>query len=60
MSQSTVIPNLRSFQEYQPDEWIPILAQFTRENRGAHARLEIIGGDIRYQVETENWSGPKF
>ena len=36
------------------DQWIPFLAGFTRENRGAHARLEIVGPDAGYQVETEN------
>src|SRR5579884_4349804 len=42
--------------EIAPDGWIPFLAEFTRENRGAHARLEVIGcGDEPlYQVETEN------
>jgi hypothetical protein len=38
------------------DRWIPFLAEFTRENRGAHARLEIVGADteVGYQVETED------
>jgi len=41
--------------EVPRNEWIPFLAEFTRENRGAHARLEVIGADaeIGYQVETE-------
>jgi hypothetical protein len=32
------------------------MAEFTRENRGAHARMEIVGPDaeIGYQVETED------
>ncbi len=30
------------------------LADFTRKNRGAHARLEVLGPDVGYQVETEN------
>jgi hypothetical protein len=36
------------------DQWLAFLADFTRENRGAHARLEVIGEDIGDQVETEN------
>jgi hypothetical protein len=37
-------------------EWIPFLAAFTREYRGAHARLEVVGPDtdVGYQVETED------
>src|ERR1700688_1200713 len=37
-----------------PDLRIPFLADFTRRNRGAHARLEVLGGDVGYQVETED------
>jgi hypothetical protein len=33
---------------------IAFLADFTRNNRGAHARLEVLGPDVGYQVETEN------
>ena len=40
----TVVPDLR----------IPFLADFTRKNRGAHARLEVLGPAMGYQVETEN------
>jgi hypothetical protein len=36
------------------DQWIPFLADFTRENRGAHARVDVLGPDVGYQVETEN------
>jgi hypothetical protein len=35
-------------------QWITFLAQFTRENRGAHARLDVLGPDVGYQVETED------
>jgi hypothetical protein len=44
------------FEMVTQDRWIPFLAEFTRENRGAHARLEIIGPDAEagYQVETED------
>src|SRR5258706_10553131 len=42
-------------QVIREDQWIPILAEFTRENRGAHARLEVIGVDeLGYVVETED------
>ena len=30
------------------DQWIPFCAQFTRENRGAHAVLEVLGDDLGY------------
>ena len=36
------------------DQWLTFLADFTRENRGAHARLEVLGEDVGDQVETEN------
>jgi hypothetical protein len=41
-------------QEIGKDQWRTFLDQFTRENRGAHARLEVLDADIGYQVETEN------
>jgi hypothetical protein len=43
-------------QEVPADRWIPFLAEFTRQNRGAHARLEVVGSQDEplYQVETEN------
>jgi hypothetical protein len=48
-------PN-RKTQDVARDRWTPFLAEFTRENRGAHARLTIIGADteIGAQVETQN------
>jgi hypothetical protein len=30
------------------------LADFTRKNRGAHARLEVLGPGVGYQIETDN------
>jgi hypothetical protein len=53
MSSSSIHP-LKT-QEIPFGQWISFLAEFTRENRGAHARLEIIGSDEEpfYQVETE-------
>lgn len=50
------MPDRQTALDVRPDQWIPFLAEFTRENRGAHARLEIVGADtdVGYQVETEN------
>ena len=36
------------------NEWIPFLANFTRENRGAHAVLEVLGEGVGRQVATED------
>ena len=46
----------RKTQDVAPDQWTPFLTQFTRDNRGAHARLTVIGAnaDMGVQVETEN------
>ena len=38
--------------EIERSQWIPFLDTFTRENRGAHARLEVVGPDVGDQVET--------
>ena len=54
MSESTSASVRPSTQEIPFDQWIPFLAEFTRENRGAHARLDVFGRDFGYQVETEN------
>jgi hypothetical protein len=56
MNTSSKLANQRDTREVLVDRWIPFLAEFTRENRGAHARLEIVGADaeVGYQVETEN------
>ena len=47
MSKSSALANQRNAEEIHPDRWIPFLAQFTKENRGAHARLEIIGPEVK-------------
>jgi hypothetical protein len=44
----------RKSPEIEVDRWLPFLEQFTRENRGAHARLEVFGSEVGYQVATEN------
>jgi Family of unknown function (DUF5335) len=36
------------------DQWNLFLTEFTRENRGAHARLDVFGPEVNYQVETED------
>ena len=56
MTKSSILAQEPAAEEIHPDRWIPFLAQFTKENRGAHARLEIISPntEIGYQVETEN------
>jgi hypothetical protein len=40
--------------EIVKDQWGTFFADFTRENRGAHARLEVLGAEVGHQVETEN------
>ena len=40
-------------QEIRKDQWSAFLAEFTRENRGAHARIEVLGTDIGDQVQTD-------
>jgi hypothetical protein len=42
-------PSTRTIAE---DQWIPFLTDFTRENRGGHARLEVLSTDSeRYVIE---------
>ena len=55
MSNSSILAN-QNAEEIHLDRWVPFLAQFTKENRGAHARLEIVGPDtaIGYQVQTDD------
>ena len=38
----------------QRQDRIAFLAEFSRNNRGAHARLEIYGPDVGRQIETED------
>lgn len=40
--------------DIEPAEWVPYLAEFTRENRGAHAVLEVLGEGVGRQVATED------
>jgi hypothetical protein len=43
-----------SFEEIEQDQWNPVMATVTRTYRGAHARLEVMGPEVGYQVETED------
>lgn len=36
------------------EQWSAFFADFTRENRGAHARLEVLGSEVGHQVLTED------
>ena len=56
MSNSSTIARRPDARLIRPEEWNSFLAEFTREYRGAHARLEVIGAttDTGYQVETED------
>lgn len=53
MTDSTTVPPGLVTREIAPEEWGAFLAVFTRENRGAHARLEVLGEDAGSLVETE-------
>src|SRR6266404_8346328 len=44
--------NTRDTHDIARERWIPFFAEFTRENRGAHADLEVINSDIGDQIET--------
>jgi hypothetical protein len=54
VSQSDSQRSSPSTLEIRESEWVAFLTQFTRENRGAHARLEILDPDIGPQVEAED------
>ena len=56
MTNPTAIPSAGAYDTITvtPGLRIPFLADFTRKNRGAHARLEVLGPNVGFQVETEN------
>src|SRR5437899_2649856 len=54
MSKSVTFPRPGDTQQIERAQWIPFLTEFTREYRGAHARLDVLGEGVGYQVETEN------
>ena len=52
MAKSSIITE--GTRDIPANEWIPFLANFTRENRGAHAVLEVLGEGVGRQVATED------
>jgi hypothetical protein len=56
MSKSSTLVNRVNAREILSDQWTSFLAGFTKENRGAHARLEVVSPDAEtgYRVQTEN------
>jgi hypothetical protein len=54
MAEQRTSPRGSAPQEIPQQDWIAFLAAFTRENRGAHAQIEILGGDIGHAVETQD------
>ena len=54
MAKPSVVTGQGSTRDIAVDEWIPFLAAFTRENRGAHAVLEVLGEGVGRQVATED------
>jgi hypothetical protein len=54
MTNNRTLVNQPNTQEIPRDLWNPFLTEFTRENRGAHARLEVLGSDTSYLVMTED------
>ena len=37
-----------------PDRWIMFMSEFTRENRGSHATLQVLGSDAGRVIPTED------
>ena len=56
MNKSSTLANQQNTREIPFDGWIPFLAEFTLENRGAHARMEIVCADdeLGYEIPVEN------
>jgi hypothetical protein len=54
MSKATTVSGQGHTQKIEMNQWIPFLAAFTLENRGAHARVDVLGETVGYQVETED------
>lgn len=54
MTQQTALPQSAATQDIPQSDWAMFCAEFTRENRGAHAQLEVFGGDIGRFVELED------
>ena len=47
-------PQSQPTQDVGKDQWSTFLAEFTRENRGAHARLEVLGPEVGHQVPADD------
>ena len=54
MARRSVVTGQGSTRDIAADEWVPFLDAFTRENRGAHAVLEVLGEGVGRQVATED------
>jgi len=54
MAKPSPVTGQETTRDIPTDEWIPFLAEFTRENRGAHAVLEVFGEGVGRQVATED------
>jgi hypothetical protein len=54
MADSTTTPTQPNTYEIRQDKWNIFLTEFTQENRGAHAQLEVLGPEFGYNVETED------
>lgn len=46
--------NVETAEAISRDQWLGFLAGFTRENAGAHARIEVLGSDLGDQVIAED------
>ncbi len=53
MAQSSAVNETRT-EQVARERWIPFLDEFTRENRGAHAKLQVLGVDAARYVEVED------
>jgi hypothetical protein len=54
MAKSSIVAPEGATIKIPEDQWVSFLDEFTRQNRGAHATLEVLGPGVGYQVETEN------
>src|SRR5580704_16411645 len=54
MARRSVVTGQGSTRDIAADEWVPFLDAFTRENRGAHAVVEVLGEGVGRQVATED------
>jgi hypothetical protein len=54
MSKASAPSREGNTQLIERDQWNSFLTNFTREYRGAHARLDVVGSEVGYQVETDD------